>query len=248
MLPRIPALTLAGVLFLTPSLFAQMRQEAPVYGHVGLGLLLGEPVGQFDRYVGLAVGVEASGRLPLDPEGLVSLRADLGFMIYGHESRRVCFEGVGCRVEARLQTDNNIFFGGLGPELALPLGWIRPYVNALAGFGYFQTSSSLKGTWDNEDHFTTENLGDGTFAWGIGGGIRVNVHSGRTPVSLDFGGRYLQNGVMRYLTKGDIVDNPDGSITLFPKVSEANLVTYRMGVTIGIPRGQGEDSGREGWW
>ncbi len=188
MFPRIPALLLAGLLFLAPSLSAQAGREAPLYGHVSLGLLLGEPVGQFDRYVGLAGGAELSGRLPLDPEGLVSLRVDLGFMIYGHESRRVCFEGVGCRIEARLQTDNNIFFGGVGPELALPRGWVRPYVNALVGFGYFQTSSSLKGTWDNEDHFNTENLGDGTLAWGIGGGLRVNVHSGRTPVSLDFGG------------------------------------------------------------
>ena len=41
---------------------------------------------------------------------------------------------------------------------------------------------------------------------------------------------------MTYLTEGDIQDNPDGSITLFPVVSEANLVSYRLGVTIGIPR------------
>ncbi len=45
------------------------------------------------------------------------------------------------------------------------------------------------------------------------------------------------------------MDNPDGSITLFPKVSEANLVTYRIGVSVGIPRGREEDSGRRaGWW
>lgn len=244
---RALVLALMGLVLMALPLSGQSTVESPVYGHVGLSFLLGEPVGQFDEHIGLAVGGELSGRVPLDPQGFVSLRADVGIMIYGHESRRVCFEGVGCRVEARLQTDNNIFFGGLGPELALPLGWVRPYVNAMAGFGYFQTSSSLNGTWDDESHFNTENLGDGTFAWGVGGGLRVNVHSGRVPVSLDLGARYLQNGVMEYLTEGDIVDNPDGSITLYPKVSEANLVTYRFGVSIGIPRGQVQDREPVGW-
>ncbi len=227
---------------LVSPLSAQEAEQPSLFGHVAIGFLLGEPVGEFDEFIGLAYGVGVSARYSLTPRDLVSVRADFGFMNYGHESKRVCIQGVGCRVQARLQTDNNIFFGGLGPELALPLDWVRPYVNALAGFSYFNTSSSLKGDWDEEDHFTTNNLGDGTFAWGLGGGIDVRVYAGRIPVSLNVEGRYLENGVMEYLTKGDIVDNPDGSITLYPNVSEANLVVYRFGVSIGIPRRWGEDA------
>ena len=204
---------------------------------VGINFLVGDPLGEFSDYVDAGFGAEFYGRIPLEPQGLVSLRADLGFMIYGYESSRVCFEGVGCRVQARLQTTNNIFYGGIGPELALPLHGFRPYVNASLGFGYFNTTSSLESLWGEEDSFSTENLGDGAFSLGIGWGMEINLHRGRIPVFLNLGGRYHKNGVMEYLTEGDIQDNPDGSITLFPVVSEADLVSYRVGVTVGIPRG-----------
>jgi hypothetical protein len=210
---------------------------------------VGDPLGEFSYHVDAGYGAEFYGRIPLEPQGLVSLRADLGFLIYGYESERVCFEGVGCRVQARLQTTNNIFFGGIGPELALPLSWVRPYVNASLGFGYFNTTSSLESLWGEEDLFSTENLGDGAFSLGVGWGLEMNVRRGRMPVDINLGARYHRNGVMRYLTEGDILDNPDGSITLFPVVSEANLISYRIGVTIGIPRGrQEEDSDPgQGW-
>ncbi|MGD2120631.1 MAG: hypothetical protein PVJ76_02755 [Gemmatimonadota bacterium] len=204
---------------------------------VGMNFILGDPVGEFDHFVGTGVGGDFFGRLPLDPMGFLSLRGDLGFLIYGYESQRVCFEGVGCRVQARLRTTNNIFFGGLGPELAIPLRNARPYVHAFLGFSYFNTTSSLDDLWGGDSDFNTENFGDGTMSWGVGGGLELNVHRGRTPVDLNFGFRYHENGRMEYLTKGDIVDNPDGSITLYPVVSEANLMAYHFGVSIGIPRG-----------
>jgi hypothetical protein len=234
---------LAGVLAqvgasaLPAELEAQEIRELKPTAAVGINFLVGDPLGEFSDYVDAGFGAEFYGRFPLEPQGLVSLRADLGFMIYGYESSRVCFEGVGCRVQARLQTTNNIFYGGIGPELALPLNGFRPYVNASLGFGYFNTTSSLESLWGEEDSFSTENLGDGAFSLGIGWGMEINLHRGRIPVFLNLGGRYHKNGVMTYLTEGDIQDNPDGSITLFPVVSEADLVSYRVGVTIGIPRG-----------
>jgi hypothetical protein len=223
----------AGASALPAGLEAQEFRQAHPAAAVGVNFLVGDPLGEFSRHVDVGVGAEFFGRIPLEPQGLVSLRADLGFMIYGYESTRVCFEGVGCR----LQTTNNIFYGGIGPELALPLDGFRPYVNASLGFGYFNTTSSLESLWGEEDSFSTENLGDGAFSLGIGWGAEIALHRGRVPVFLNLGGRYHKNGVMRYLTEGDIQDNPDGSITLFPVVSEANLVSYRLGVTIGIPRG-----------
>jgi len=239
-------LAVLGLFFLSVPLSAQEEWRPLPRGYVGVNLIAGDPVGEFDEFVGASIGADFFGRLPLDPNGFLSLRADLGFLVYGHESKRVCFEGVGCRVQARLQTTNNIFFGGLGPELAVPLPRARPYVNALLGFSYFNTSSSLEDLWGGESSFTTENYGDGTLSWGVGGGLDLNVKRGRTPVGLTFGVRYLSNGRMEYLTEGDIVDNPDGSITLYPVLSEANLMTYHLGVSIGIPRG-GDGEGRRHW-
>ena len=240
------SLALATLALLAPMgpIAAQADLMSPPRGHVGITFLAADPTGEFEDFVSSAFGAGFSGRLALDPAGVLSLRADLGFLIYGHESQRVCIGGVGCRVEARLDTSNNIFYGGVGPELALPLGWVRPYANASLGFGYFNTSSSLKSTWGGDEILSTENFGDGSFSWGAGGGLESPLSRGRTPVALDLGVRYHRNGTMEYLRKGDIVDHPDGSITLFPIRSEADFVTYRLGVSIGIPRGGGEDQER----
>ncbi len=239
---RFFALALACSFAFPPGARAQVGPPDLALPSVGLNFLVGEPDGEFANYVDHAFGGELTGRLPVGPSGLVSLRADLGVLVYGYESKRVCIGGT-CRIQARLETSNNIFYGGVGPELAVPLGWARPYMNAFLGFGYFNTSSSLEDRLGGEDLFTTENFGDGTFAWGLGWGMEVNVHRGRVPIALNFGARYHEHGVMEYLTEGDIVDNPDGSITLYPNRSEANLVSYRVGVTVGIPRGRGEDQG-----
>lgn len=247
---RIPALALASLLFVTPSLSAQWEAFDVPRASVGISFLAGEPQGQFADFVDAGFGAEFMGRVPLDPAGILSLRADLGFLIYGHESHRVCISGVGCRVEARLQTTNNIFFGGIGPELAIPLSFARPYVNATMGFGYFSTQSSLEELWGGEDYFNTQNYGDGTLSWGIGWGVELNLKRGRVPIALNLGARYHEHGVMEYLTEGDIVDHADGSITLLPNVSEANLISYRVGVTVGIPRGDRDDDrgrGRKRW-
>lgn len=238
---RSTVLLLAGFLASTSSLSAQARHYQPPRAAVGINFLAAEPQGQFADFVDAAFGAEIMGRIPLEPQGIVSLRGDLGFLVYGHESKRVCLEGVGCRVEARLQTTNSIFFGGIGPELGLPLSWVRPYVHAFMGFGYFSTNSSLEDRWSGEDHFSTQNFGDGTFSWGLGWGMEFNVHQGRVPIAINVAGKYHQHGVMEYLTEGDIVDHADGSITLYPNVSEANLISYRLGVTVGIPRGQRSD-------
>ena len=244
MFARATALALASLLFLSAGLSAQLRRyEAPRVS-LGINFLAAEPTGEFADFIDAGFGAEFMARVPLDPRGLLSLRGDLGFLIYGHESKRVCLEGVGCRIEARLNTSNNIFFGGIGPELGLPLGWARPYVNAFMGFSYFATTSSLEDLWGGEDFLDTQNFGDGTFSWGLGWGMEVDVSRGRVPIAINLGARYQENGVMEYLTEGDIVDHADGSVTLYPNISEANLISYRFGVTIGIPRGSQDDDRR----
>ncbi len=244
MLARVTALSLAGVFVLIPGLSAQYRPTNTPRGAVSLSFLAAEPVGEFADNIDAGYGAELSGRIPLDSQGILSLRGNLGFLIYGYESKRVCISGVGCRVQARLETSNNIFFGGIGPELAIPLSWARPYVNASMGFGYFSTNSSLEDRWGGENYFDTQNFGEGTLSWGVGWGAELFITRGRIPIAVDLGARYHDHGVMEYLTEGDIVDHADGSVTLYPNVSEANLISYRFGVTIGIPRGRDDDDER----
>jgi hypothetical protein len=171
--------------------------------------------------------------------GAFALRADGGFIVYGSETRRVCFsETVGCRILLDLTTTNSIGYLNIGPQLMLPDGPVRPYVNAAIGGSYFGTSSSVDGVDGNDDAFAnTTNFDDITLAWTGGGGLLISLSRGRTPVLLDLGVRYHGNGEVEYLKEGDIQDNPDGTITITPTRSEANLLTFQIGVSIGARAG-----------
>jgi hypothetical protein len=214
---------------------AQELEPLPVRAFAGGGLMVAQPVGEFSDFIGAGFGAGGHFLVKLDRRGILGFRADGGFIVYGHERQRVCLSTtVGCRIEVDLTTTNNIVFASIGPQLSVPAGAVQPYVNASMGFSYFATSSSISdtGIGDDED-FSTTNFDDGTFAWQAGTGLRIPLRT-RTPVLLDVGARYNTNGRVEYLRKGDIIDNPDGSITLTPQRSEANLVTWLIGVSVGI--------------
>jgi opacity protein-like surface antigen len=207
----------------------------PLRAHAGVGLLVAATVGEFNDYVGNGWGLGAHFVLRLDREGIFGIRSDIGFVNYGNETRRVCFsETVGCRIEVDLTTSNNIFAASIGPQLAVPFGPVQPYVNASIGFSYFATTSSVEGINSSDDIASTTNFDDATFAWQAGSGVRIPVAFGKTPIYIDLGGRYNGNGRVEYLTEGGIIDNADGSITLNPILSDANLWTFAIGATIGV--------------
>ncbi len=215
---------------------AMAQHDGGPAGQVGITLLLGDPLGDMGTLVDQAFGLQIDGGVPVAAEGHLRLRADFGFLIYGHERQEFCYAvPVGCRIGLDMTTDNAIVFGGIGPEIVLARGAVEPYVNASLGFSYFVTTSSL-GDDGYEDFASTTNYSDGVFAWRAGGGVRVRVSRGRTPVFIDLGVERHENGVADYLTEGDIFDHPDGSITLYPNRTEANVMTFRMGVTFSWQR------------
>lgn len=199
-------------------------------GFVGVSLIAADAVGELATTVDQGYGLELSGAAPMDAGGRLRLRADLGFVVYGLERIHYC--GFTCRVASELTTANTIVYGGIGPEIVLADGPVQPYVNVSAGLSYFVTSSSLDDNDGLGPYLQTTNFSDVVFGWRVGGGLRVRL--GRKPVYFDLGVDRHDNGVATFLTEGDIVDHPDGSVTLFPNRSDADLVSLRMGVSIGI--------------
>jgi len=214
-------------------------------GFLGLSFVAGDPTGDLNAFFDHGFGGQLEGGWALTEDGRLRLRGDLGFLVYGHERITYCYTvPIGCRVEAELTTTNNIIYVGVGPEVAFPMGRVEPYVYGTTGVSYFATISSLDGADGGPDWAETTNYDDVVMAWRLGGGMRLRVNNGRRPVSLDFGVERHQNGLANFLTEGDIIDNPDGSITLFPNRSEANLVTFRFGFSVGIGGG-GDDRDRK---
>ena len=219
------------------------RYDAPRL-FLDVGLLVADPVGEFADFVDDGIGIGGGLAYALDPAGVLRVRLDGGFLVYGHERQRVCVSDlIGCRVLADLTTSNHIAFADIGAEVGVNLGPIRPYVGLSRGISYFETSSSLDGIDDyDESILNTTNFDDLVWGWKSRAGLQFQVSRGRTPVYLDVGAIYHENGQAEYLTEGDIQDNPDGSITVFPVFSEANLVTMQFGVSVGLGgRGHHDD-------
>ena len=203
--------------------------------YLGGELMAASPQGEFHDYVNSGWGGGIHYLLRVDRDGWLALRADASLINYGHERQRVILSPtVGGRIGLDLVTDNNIAFFGAGPQVGVPTGAIRPYANGFAGVSYIFTESSVRGTSSGETFASTTNFDDSSFAYGAGGGLYIPVGHGRNPVSLDMGVTYRHNGTAEYLREGDITDNPDGSITLHPVFSETNLLTFHVGISVGL--------------
>jgi len=202
----------------------------------GGDLALSQPKGEFANNVPNGYGFDLTGMFRLDPQGYFNLRADLGGVRYGHERERIGFPVSG-RIAVDLNTDNQIGFGAFGVQLQIPDGWFRPYANAAVAATYFWTESSISGADNSESVLSTTNLDDWSHAWIFGGGVMIPF--GRSIGALNLGARYHYGASATYLRKGDITDNPDGTINLNPRNSKTDLVLWQLGVSFAIPRSTG---------
>jgi hypothetical protein len=138
-------------------------------------------------------------------------------------------------------TDNQILQIALGPQLTIGEGALQAYGFGTVGGSFFSTTSGVEGTDQNNQQFaSTTNHSDGTFSGEIGGGVLVRVNQ-RFPVFVDIGARYLKNGRVTYVTK-ERVTISGNQLLVNPVDSEANLVVYHLGVSIGLRRGSGGES------
>jgi hypothetical protein len=213
--------------------------KRPTGGFFGGSFTIAQPQGEFHDYVDSGLGANLNYIHKLDRDGWLALRVDGGFAIYGYERQRVPLSpSLGGRIMVDLTTSNDIAWIGVGPQIGVPDGTLKPYVNGYVGYSYLATTSSVESSryYDDEDYFSTTNFDDWSFSYGGGAGLYIPVRGGPQPVSIDLGVRYHNNGRAEYLREGDIQDNPDGSITLFPVRSDTDLLTFHIGFSVGIAR------------
>jgi hypothetical protein len=208
----------------------------PSRAAAGASFVIAQPLGEFRDNVSSALGGEGHVVLRRHENSVLGLRLEGGFLNYGHEHKRVPLSAtVGGRIQLDLNTNNNIALFGAGPQLMATRGPIRPYVHGTAGVAYFFTESSVDGSDDTFSFAQTTNHDDAAFAYGGGAGLMIPLPVKNALVSIDLGARYLNTGKVSYLKEGGIRDNPDGTITISPSETKATMITYRVGVSIGIP-------------
>lgn len=199
-------------------------------------LLVAQPKGEFATQLDTeGFGANIGGLFRLDREGLFSIRADIGGMQYGSETFYVPYLPITGRVSLDVETTNNAYWGSIGPQITVPAGPVQPYVNAAIGILGLVTSTSVRGSDSEYEYASTNNSDDVTSAWIFGGGFYVPLGR-QNSWKLHAGGRYFYGGEATYLKEGDIEDNPDGSITLYPRTSKTDQVTWQVGIAYTFPR------------
>lgn len=208
----------------------------PTGGYVGGSFVVAQPQGEFGREIDNALGGDLYYVHRLGG-GPVGLRLGGGLLNYGYERQRLPLSStVGDRILVDLVTTNNVAYLGVGPQIGLPDGVLRPYAHGFAGVSYLYTSSSLRGSGNHEPFAETTNFDDATFAWGGGAGLYIPLRGGPSPISLDLGATYTNAGEATYLREGDIEDLPDGGIILRPRRSDTDVLSFHLGVSVGISR------------
>lgn len=195
----------------------------------------GQPQGAFRDNVKQAWGVGASARYHFPGFRALGVRADGVFLNYGNERKRVPLSATLNRVIVDMHTANNIGLFTLGPELMVMRGPIRPYVFAFGGYSQFFTESSANDHDSNHSFASSVNFSDGGWAAGWGGGVRIPLSSRRVSTAIDAGARLTHNGTRSYLRRGDVIDQPDGSLVFNERRTPADLWQYHLGVSF-MPR------------
>ena len=181
---------------------ATRRGESAIPRAYGdLNFAVSQPIGDFRNFIGTGYGVTGGFLWNLDRDRVFGIRAEGGFLQYGSETIGGC--QVSCRVPVDVTTTNDIAFGGIGPQISVPTGPFRPYVNATAGFSYFFTHSSIH---DSDEYdsgaFDHTNSDDLVFALTGGGGVLIPLSLRTVPVLLDLGATVHRNGQATYLREG----------------------------------------------
>jgi hypothetical protein len=213
---------------------AAQRADSDASAAVGISLLGLKPQGDFATNVNFAGGIGGNFLYGLDPQGILSLRVDLAYLLYGSERYRVPLGGgpLGL-INVDVNTTNNIVTGGVGLQLFQPGPTVRPYANATAGFSYFFTTSSVAGTQQQEAFASSTNYSDGGFAWSAGGGLYVPLRAGSTNIQLDLGAKWLDNGRRDYL-RPDGITFVGSDVQLNPVRTEAPGLQFHLGIVIPI--------------
>ncbi len=227
-----------------PDIAAQDRRPRPWGGHyeyrhgpraqVGAGFAYIVPRREFGVFVDDGYGVGVHFVYGLDPSNVLGLRFDAGWVRYGTERIGVpVFPGTG-RVLFDVATHNNIAMFGIGPQIQVPKGPFRPYLNGFVGTGYFYTESSFDNDFHSGGFGSTTNFDDVSFGYGGGGGLALVFGSGRHPLSVDFDVQWRRYPDTEYLVEGSIWEDEFGDVFISPLLSDVEFLHFTVGMSVGF--------------
>lgn len=205
----------------------------------GIDFLVGLPQGDFRQSVD-KTGFGVAGTIGWAPEhSPVMVGLELGFMVYGSDTRREPFSTTIPDVLVDVNTSNNFFLGHLIVRGQPNAGTVRPYLQGMLGLNYLFTRTEIDNSSnDGEEIASSENLSDNVFSYGGGAGIMFLVwtqdeeeEDGMREVLIDVGARYVMGNEARYLKEGSIRYS-GGRVIYDVSESRTDLLEWQIGVAL----------------
>lgn len=202
----------------------------------GINFLVGAPQGEFKRNVD-KTGFGVAGTIGWAPaETPVMLGLELGFMVYGSETRRQPFSTTIPNVFVDVNTSNNFFLAHLIVRGQPNQGTIRPYIQGMVGMNYLFTRTKIENSGNGgEEIASSDDLSDEAFSYGGGAGLMFLVwtqeegDNGLGEVLIDVGARYVLGKEAQYLKEGSIAYR-NGRVVYDVSNSKTDLLELQLGV------------------
>lgn len=231
----------AGVVFI-PLFLGSVNGNAQYRGgEIGLNGSMGIPQGEFgDNVENLGWGGSIYGGYNF-PKTPIMIGIDIGYLLYGSESRREKFSTTIPDATVRVENTNNIFLGHFMVRLQPEMGSIKPYVDGVIGFKNLYTKTRIENeSFAEEEIAESTNSSDYAFSYGVGGGLKIKVYEKDMPghederfaIFADFGARYLPGSEAEYLKEGSITRTPEGDVYYDFKQSKTDLLLFNIGVSV----------------
>ncbi len=210
--------------------------EAQVTPRASVNLMMGIPVGEFaDNVDNLGFGIGLNGGIGLSPAP-VMIGVDIGYLIYGYERRSEPFSTTIPDVTVDVETTNSIAFGHLFLRVQPQSGAFQPYAEALFGFKYLFTRTSVENRQTDESIAASVNFDDFASSYGFGGGLDIRVFQGMNDnsrpfsIMINIGARYLLGGSAEYLERGS-TGREEGELSFDITRSRTDLILPQLGAT-----------------
>jgi opacity protein-like surface antigen len=198
---------------------------------IGGDLAITQPKGELAGYISSGGGLSFSALVRLERQGLLFARFEGGGAIYGTDTRRFSY----AFRSFELETNNEIQWFSVGPEVMVPGGPLRPYVGAAYSLTRFRTSSTITERSTNEEYDSVDHASDFTTGWVFGGGFYIPFGS-RSSFAAKIGAKYHIGGEANFVREEDVRDARIEADTFPMSRSKADFVLWQIGITWRIPR------------
>ena len=206
--------------------------QAQDHAQLGIHFMTVAPRGEFSENVtNNGYGISLQGLIRLGPTPFLA-GGDLGFVVYGSQTRSEPLSDTIPDIRVRVRTTNGIFLPHFVLRAQPRTGLLRPYVEGLIGLKSLHTRTSLADVDDDDIVSSDTNLSDSTLSYGFGGGLQIPLTKGREArIMLDTGVRYLRGGRAEYLRKGSIRE-VNGTLVYDVFSSRTDVLAVQIGVTL----------------